>query len=186
MSSMDRKNPIGRASVSRLCLISLDLPPNNSTKWFWPCASGSGTPGKSPSLGGAASLTGVNCRPHICTNEPSHQRAPMTGIADDNRPAFNRAAAKLTAMGHNCGCPAEPPSGLSCCERLALDLAVICHKGDAVFILRGAEDSKGVAVEHALAKALALPVFYEWRNGHIFSGERTASPTAMTRNSSQY
>ena len=92
---------------------------------------------------------------------------PMTGIADDNRPAFNRAAAKLRAMGHDCENPAEQPSGLSYRERLALDLAVICHKADAVLILRGAEDSKGVAVELALAKALALPVFYQLRNGQF-------------------
>ena len=99
---------------------------------------------------------------------------PMTGIADDNRPAFNRAAAKLRAMGHNCENPAEQPSGLSYRECLAIDLVYICHTADALVILRGAEESKGVAVELALAKALALPVFYQLRNGQFF-GAMTAS-----------
>ena len=98
---------------------------------------------------------------------------PMTGIADDNKPAFNRAAAKLRAMGYNCENPAERPSGPSYREHLALDLAVICHKADALVILMGAGlcDSKGVAVELALAKALALPVFYQLRDGQFLGGK---------------
>ena len=96
---------------------------------------------------------------------------PMTGIADDNRPAFNRAAAKLRAMGHNCENPAEQPSGLSYRERLALDLAVICHRADALVILQGAWASKGAAVELALASALALPVFHQLPDGQFLGGK---------------
>ena len=92
---------------------------------------------------------------------------PMTGIADDNKPAFNRAAAKLRAMGHNCENPAEQPSGLSYGERLALDLAWICAQADALVILRGAVFSKGVAVELALANALALPVYHQLPDGQF-------------------
>ena len=92
---------------------------------------------------------------------------PMTGIADNNRPAFNRAAAKLRAMGHNCENPAEQPSGLSYRERLALDLAVICHRADALVILQRSWASKGAAVELALAIALALPVFHQLPDGQF-------------------
>ena len=66
---------------------------------------------------------------------------PMTGIADDNRPAFNRVAAKLRAMGHNCENPAEQPSGLSYRECLAIDLVYICHTADALVILQVAPRS---------------------------------------------
>ena len=92
---------------------------------------------------------------------------PMTGIADDNKPAFNRAAAKLRAMGHSCENPAEHPSGLSYREYLAIDLAYICHKADALVILQEAWASKGAAVELALAKALALPIYHQLPDGQF-------------------
>ena len=96
---------------------------------------------------------------------------PMTGIADDNRPAFNRAAAKLRAMGHNCENPAEQPGCLSYRERLAMDLAYICHTADALVALQGAWASKGAAVELALASALALPVFHQLPDGQFLGGK---------------
>lgn len=84
---------------------------------------------------------------------------PMTGLPDFNYPAFNAAAAKLRAMGHEVLNPAENPE--PACRtwqgymRLALAQLVQC---ECIVMLPGWADSKGAMIERKLAQTLEMEV----------------------------
>ena len=106
---------------------------------------------------------------------------PMRGIPDANFPAFDRAAAALTASGYNVINPAEldrvyegwsktPPWGYepSYQDRVRFirrDLMSLCEfdpsEGDAIYLLVGWEGSAGARAEQALAEFLGLRVIEE-------------------------
>lgn len=107
---------------------------------------------------------------------------PMRGIKDFNFPAFYLAAVKLKLHGWNVFNPAErdveehgdtfyrsetgsqeeiEAKGFSIRDALHADTAWICNHADAVYLLRGWENSKGAVAEKALAEALNLKVYYE-------------------------
>ncbi len=46
-------------------------------------------------------------------------------------------------------------------DALKRDMVAICDKCTAIYMMAGWESSKGAKAEHALAKALALEVYYE-------------------------
>jgi len=84
---------------------------------------------------------------------------PMTGLPDNNYPAFHAAAAELRAQGHMVANPAENEAP-SCGTwlgymRLALAQLIQC---DAVHMLPGWSRSRGAMVEFTLAKELGLDV----------------------------
>lgn len=106
---------------------------------------------------------------------------PMRGIPEFNFPAFYAAAAKLRDAGHAVFNPAERDNerhgtdisvgnatgdeevaakahGFNLREALADDLDFICREADAIALLPGWENSKGVAAERATAVALGLEV----------------------------
>lgn len=103
---------------------------------------------------------------------------PMTGIAEFNFPAFDRAATKYRALGHDVISPAEHDreSGLDVtgltgalaelegkfdlAEALLWDLAQVASV-DAVVLLEGWERSSGVRAELALAAALSKRVILD-------------------------
>lgn len=109
---------------------------------------------------------------------------PMTQIPFFNFPAFNAAAQKLRASGHEVFNPAEcdidrhggidigadNPTGdpklaeekhnFSLRDALAEDTAYICKEADAIAMLPGWENSKGARAEHALAHALGHTIIY--------------------------
>ena len=113
---------------------------------------------------------------------------PMRGIPEFNFPAFNEAAAKLRAAGHEVFNPAERDNerhgtdiskgnvtgdetlaaaqhGFNLREALAADLKYICESADAVYLLPGWENSKGACAEMQTAVALGLKVLegaIEW------------------------
>jgi hypothetical protein len=103
----------------------------------------------------------------------------MRGVPEFNFPAFFSAAAQLRAAGHTVFNPAERDNarhgtdvsagnatgdarvaaaqhGFSLREALADDLEFICLHADAIALLPGWENSKGVAAERATAIALGL------------------------------
>lgn len=105
----------------------------------------------------------------------------MTGYKDFNFPAFDAAAAKLRAEGHNVFSPADHDrqnhgsdfgkgtsgkheeisnTGFSLRKALGADLAWICSEAEAIAMLPGWENSKGANAEHAAAKALGLQFIY--------------------------
>lgn len=100
----------------------------------------------------------------------------MRGILEFNFPAFDRTAASLRELGHECFNPADNDravgfdgagwSGFESLEdrafdlraAMATDLAYIAREADAVCVLPGWEASLGARAEVALAHALGLPV----------------------------
>jgi Domain of unknown function (DUF4406) len=106
---------------------------------------------------------------------------PMRGYPNFNFPAFDFAAAKLRAEGHEVFSPAErdrlyhgnalednqtgdealaaEKDGFSLRKALGDDTAWICRDGEAVALLKGWEGSKGAVAEAALGRALGLEVF---------------------------
>jgi len=112
---------------------------------------------------------------------------PMRGIPNLNFPAFMAAAAALRAAGNEVFNPAERDNkkhgtdisvgnitgseeyaskqhGFSLREALADDLEYICTHADAIVLLPGWWDSKGVRAELATAEALKLEVieYEDW------------------------
>lgn len=99
---------------------------------------------------------------------------PMTGLPDYNFPAFDKAAAILTAQGHEVFNPAQNDRdhgfdatglegheaerlGFSLRRALKQDLSWICDHAEAVAVLDGWHRSKGALTETALAVALGIP-----------------------------
>lgn len=99
---------------------------------------------------------------------------PMTGLAEFNFPAFDRAAAKLRAAGYEVFSPAEHdrengfvetgldgysyPAGFSLRKTLMADLQWIADNADGIALLSHWEHSKGTITEISLADALGLAV----------------------------
>lgn len=86
---------------------------------------------------------------------------PMTGLPDNNYPAFNREAKLYREAGFAVENPAEnpvPPCGSWLAYmRLALVQVARC---DVVAMLPGWENSKGACVEHRLATGMGLRIIY--------------------------
>jgi hypothetical protein len=106
---------------------------------------------------------------------------PMRGLPEFNFPAFHAAAKALREQGDEVFSPAErdierhgtdiskgntagdektaiKQHGFSLRVALGDDLAWICGHADAIALLPGWQNSKGVAAELATAKALGLQV----------------------------
>jgi len=85
---------------------------------------------------------------------------PMSGIADFNYPAFNRAAEQMRAKGFLVENPAEnPPPECNSWPgymRLALRQMLTC---DMVVFLPNWQQSRGAMLESEVAKQLAIPRF---------------------------
>ena len=84
---------------------------------------------------------------------------PMTGQANDNWPAFERAADFLRDLGKIALLPAVGDYPYK--KLLFADIARIVHKADSLYMLNGWENSPGARAEHAVAVALKLPIRYE-------------------------
>lgn len=85
---------------------------------------------------------------------------PMTGYKDFNRPAFKAFALKLSLDGNVVLNPAVLPDGLEQREYMDICCAML-RCADAVFMLRGWENSDGAIAEHALAKKIGLEIIIE-------------------------
>lgn len=109
---------------------------------------------------------------------------PMRGYPNFNFDAFYEAAAWLRAKGYEVFNPAESDNekhgvdisagniegseevaaaqhGFSLREALGRDADYITQKADAIYMLRGWENSTGAQAEWALARAMKLQIFYQ-------------------------
>lgn len=85
---------------------------------------------------------------------------PMAGILEYNRPAFHQAAAEIAKAGHIALNPAILPGGLSQGEYMDICCAMV-RCSDAVYMLKGWENSEGAVIEHALARKIGLVIEYQ-------------------------
>lgn len=85
---------------------------------------------------------------------------PMTGLPDDNRPAFAEAAAALRAAGYEVVNPAENglPAAASWEQHMRTDIINMLGRCDAVATLPGIEASRGGILETGLATGLGWRV----------------------------
>lgn len=86
---------------------------------------------------------------------------PMSGIQDHNFPAFNAAAAKVTALGHVPVNPVDinPDPGTPWAMCLRADLRALCDC-DGIVLLPGWEKSKGAQLELHVAHRLEMSVHF--------------------------
>lgn len=86
---------------------------------------------------------------------------PMSGLPDLNFPAFNDAAAKLRALGHEVFNPAEKQEesnqDMTWTDYMRLDIKMLMGC-DAVALLPGYWESKGATIEWQLAKGLGFDI----------------------------
>lgn len=76
---------------------------------------------------------------------------PMTGVPDENRPAFNAEAARLRALGYQVENPAElnpPGTPRHICMKVDIQALLGC---DTIALLPGWIDSAGATLERACA-----------------------------------
>lgn len=85
---------------------------------------------------------------------------PMTGLPDDNFPAFHAAAARLRDAGFEVVNPAELglPKGLPWLSYMRAAVGAMVSTCDAVATLPGCEASRGAIAEIGLATHLGWPV----------------------------
>jgi len=83
---------------------------------------------------------------------------PVTGIQDDNAPAFATAAHLLRAAGYEVVSPLEvcPEKGLPWSEYMKRDIAALVTC-DGVALLEGHQNSKGATLESHIADKLDMP-----------------------------
>ena len=88
---------------------------------------------------------------------------PMTGLPDNNYPAFHDAAARLRRRAWHVENPAENPKPHTdaACEwtaymRMGMSQLMTCH---AIYLLPGWQKSKGAKLEHLVAQKLGLVIY---------------------------
>jgi hypothetical protein len=81
---------------------------------------------------------------------------PMTGLPDNNYPAFNTAAEQLRDRGFEVVNPAEAPTCDTWLDYMRLDLVELIQHADALVYLEGWQDSKGAGIEIYVAHALGI------------------------------
>lgn len=84
---------------------------------------------------------------------------PMTGLVDNNYPAFHIAARRIRSLGYTVLSPAEHPPAIEKRTwadwlRLGLKQMLCC---DVIVLLPGWEHSPGAQIERELAEDLLMP-----------------------------
>lgn len=87
---------------------------------------------------------------------------PMTGIPDENRPAFNEVAQALRTAGHDVFNPAENglPATATWAQHMRADITALMDC-DSILLLPGWQYSKGATLELVIALDLGMTVHHE-------------------------
>ncbi|MBY3671886.1 DUF4406 domain-containing protein [Vibrio cholerae] len=85
---------------------------------------------------------------------------PMTGLPEFNKPAFFKREFSLRCDNWIVLNPAILPDGLQHHEYMEICLPMV-RVADAVFMMKGWENSKGANMEHDYAKDIGLEIYYE-------------------------
>lgn len=89
---------------------------------------------------------------------------PMSGLPEFNRPSFHGAEARLKRKGHSVLNPAILPDGLLEAQYMDICLAML-RCAEAIYLLRGWENSAGARAEAALAEKLGMEVIVQESEG---------------------
>jgi hypothetical protein len=119
---------------------------------------------------------------------------PMSGIPDNNTPAFAAASKELRALGFAVISPAELDSTVEDEDSiragdelwlglLARDCAIVSTQIDGVAVIEGWTRSSGARIETFIAGALAKPVLFASSLQHVPRGRIEAPPVLRTRTS---
>ena len=84
---------------------------------------------------------------------------PMTGLPEQNFPAFNAEAIRLRALGYQVQNPAENAACDSWEQYMKHDIGQLV-RCDWVLMLPGWQRSRGAQIERRLALEIGLAVFY--------------------------
>ena len=84
---------------------------------------------------------------------------PMSGLPDDNYPAFHAATAQLRAAGYTVINPAEngQPYHAALTDHMRANITNLCRSATAVALLPGWRDSQGARLERHIASQLGMP-----------------------------
>ena len=100
---------------------------------------------------------------HESPNKRIYIAGPMTGLPENNYPAFHDAAARLRRRAWHVENPAENPQPHTdaACEwtaymRMGVSQLMTCH---AIYMLPGWQKSKGASLEYFIAKRLGLTIY---------------------------
>lgn len=100
---------------------------------------------------------------HECPNHRIYIAGPMTGLPDNNYPAFHDAAARLRKRAWHVENPAENPRphvdadcNWTAYMRMGVSQLMTCH---AIYLLPGWQQSKGASLEYMVAQQLGLAVY---------------------------
>ncbi len=94
---------------------------------------------------------------------------PITGIKDNNKVEFGKAAGLLISMGHETYTPFDvTPTRDDYIWEDYMKLDIVALMGcDAIYLLDGWERSKGARLEKTLAESLGLAVYYQGKENEI-------------------
>ena len=86
---------------------------------------------------------------------------PMTGLPENNFPAFHAATAMLRERGHTVFNPAEVGEipGMTWEFYMRKDIKMLCE-ADAIYLLPGWEKSKGAHLELHIAHRIGMDVMF--------------------------
>lgn len=85
---------------------------------------------------------------------------PIRGVKGHKK-AFDNAEKRLIKQGWETCSPVNMDGKQELRHLIALELDFIARCADAVYMLKGWENSKGAQVEWALARALGLQIIYQ-------------------------
>ena len=85
---------------------------------------------------------------------------PMSGIEDYNKPAFDKAEEELKAVGIIVLNPAIMPVGMKQHQYMPICLAML-EQADAIYVLKGFQNSRGAMLELAYAEKQGKAIIYE-------------------------
>lgn len=102
--------------------------------------------------------------------DPIYISGPMTGILDNNYPAFNRLAALLREVNYLVYNPAENFGGALGLDRKDYMRIDLCHllQARTLILLPGWENSGGAKLERMIAQELELPVQLYYETEKVF------------------
>lgn len=100
---------------------------------------------------------------HECPSLRIYIAGPMTGLPDNNYPAFHDAAARLWKRAWHVENPAENPvphvndnCSWTAYMRMGVSQLMTCH---AIYLLPGWQQSKGASLEYMVAQQLGWAVY---------------------------